>query len=79
MILRTLKRQPLHGYALVQQIKRTSNDLLQIEGRWLEKANQRRRRYYRLTAQGERILADRRRQWLEFAGAVARITGVQYA
>ena len=31
MILRTLKRQPLHGYALAQQIKRTSDDLLQIE------------------------------------------------
>src|SRR5215467_5747684 len=31
MILRTLKRQPLHGYALAQNIKRTSNDLLQIE------------------------------------------------
>ena len=31
MILRTLKRQPLHGYALAQYIKRTSNDLLQIE------------------------------------------------
>lgn len=31
MILRTLKRQPLHGYALVQRIKHTSNDLLQIE------------------------------------------------
>jgi PadR family transcriptional regulator PadR len=31
MMLRTLKRQPLHGYALVQHIKRTSNDLLQIE------------------------------------------------
>jgi PadR family transcriptional regulator, regulatory protein PadR len=31
MILRTLKRQPLHGYALVQHIKRNSNDLLQIE------------------------------------------------
>jgi PadR family transcriptional regulator PadR len=31
MILRTLKRQPLHGYALVQRIKRISNDLLQIE------------------------------------------------
>src|SRR5438105_207097 len=31
MILRTLKRQPLHGYALAQVIKRTSNDLLQIE------------------------------------------------
>lgn len=31
MILRTLKRQPLHGYALAQHIERTSNDLLQIE------------------------------------------------
>lgn len=31
MILRTLKRQPLHGYALVQHIKRISDDLLQIE------------------------------------------------
>jgi transcriptional regulator len=31
MILRTLKRHPLHGYALIQHIKRSSNDLLQIE------------------------------------------------
>lgn len=31
MILRMLKRQPLHGYALVQHIKQTSNELLQIE------------------------------------------------
>ena len=31
MILRTLKRQALHGYALVQHIKRSSKDLLQIE------------------------------------------------
>ena len=31
MILRTLKQQPLHGYALAQHIKRTSDDLLQIE------------------------------------------------
>ncbi len=31
MILRTLKRQPSHGYALVQHIKRVSNQLLQIE------------------------------------------------
>lgn len=31
MILRTLRRQPLHGYALAQHIQRTSNDLLQIE------------------------------------------------
>jgi PadR family transcriptional regulator PadR len=31
MVLRTLKRQPLHGYALAQHIKRASDDLLQIE------------------------------------------------
>jgi PadR family transcriptional regulator len=31
MVLQMLKRQPLHGYALVQNIKRASNDLLQIE------------------------------------------------
>lgn len=31
MILRTLKRRPLHGYALAQQIKQTSHDLLEIE------------------------------------------------
>lgn len=31
MVLRTLSAQPLHGYALVQHIQRSSNDLLQVE------------------------------------------------
>jgi transcriptional regulator len=31
MILQTLKRKPLHGYALAQHIKQTSDDLLQVE------------------------------------------------
>src|SRR5689334_15634094 len=31
MVLRTLKTKPMHGYALTQQIKRASDDLLQIE------------------------------------------------
>ena len=31
MILRTLKRQPLHGYALTQHIKSASRELLEIE------------------------------------------------
>jgi PadR family transcriptional regulator PadR len=31
MVLRTLKRGPLHGYALAQQIQKASNDLLQVE------------------------------------------------
>ena len=31
MILQTLRRGPLHGYALAQLIKRSSDDLLQVE------------------------------------------------
>ena len=50
-----------------------------IEGRWVEKAGQRRRRYYRLTAEGRRVLAAQRRNWREFVEAIARITGVQPA
>ena len=50
-----------------------------IEGKWVEKAGQRRRRYYRLTAEGRRVLAAQRRNWREFVEAIARITGVQHA
>jgi transcriptional regulator len=31
MILQSLQRQPMHGYALVQHIKHRSNDLLEVE------------------------------------------------
>ena len=50
-----------------------------IEGRWVEKPNQRRRRYYRLTAEGQRVLAIERKTWREFSRAVGRIAGVQHA
>ena len=70
MILRTLKRQPLHGYALAQQIKRTSNDLLQIEegalqrllkaelvkAEWGISSTNRRVRIYKLTKAGTKHL-----------------------
>ena len=39
-------------------------------GRWVEKAGQRRRRFYRLTATGRRELVSRRSNWREFVGAV---------
>lgn len=41
-----------------------------VTGRWLEKAGQRRRRFYRLTAAGRRQLALRREHWRAFVGAV---------
>jgi PadR family transcriptional regulator PadR len=50
-----------------------------IDGRWVEKAGQRRRRYYRLTPAGRKILAAQRDTWREFVLAISRITGVEHA
>src|SRR6185503_11512229 len=50
-----------------------------IRGRWVEKTGQRRRRYYRLTREGRKILAAQRAGWREFVEAVGRITGIEYA
>jgi PadR family transcriptional regulator, regulatory protein PadR len=45
-----------------------------IQGRWVEKAGQRRRRYYRLTTAGRDVLASQRRGWEAFVRAVNSIT-----
>ena len=50
-----------------------------IQGRWVEKAGQRRRRYYRLTAEGKKVLAAQRNSWREFVEAISRITGIEHA
>jgi DNA-binding PadR family transcriptional regulator len=50
-----------------------------IRGRWVEKAGQRRRRYYRLTPAGTKMLAAQRDGWREFVEAISLITGIQHA
>lgn len=50
-----------------------------IQGRWVEKAGQRRRRYYRLTPEGKKVLAAQRNSWQEFVEAINRITGIEHA
>ena len=50
-----------------------------IQGRWVEKAGQRRRRYYRLTAQGRKMLASQRSTWESFVAAINRITEPEQA
>ena len=50
-----------------------------IQGRWVEKAGQRRRRYYRLTAEGKKVLAAQRDSWREVVEAINRITGLEHA
>jgi DNA-binding PadR family transcriptional regulator len=50
-----------------------------IEGRWVDKAEQRRRRYYRLTAQGKKVLRAQRSAWQTFVSAINRITEIENA
>ena len=50
-----------------------------ITGKWIEQAGQRRRRYYRLTAEGRRVLARQRTIWQAFVEAVRRITETEHA
>jgi transcriptional regulator len=46
-----------------------------IQGRWVEKAGQRRRRYYRLMPAGATALAEQRTGWQRFVCAINRIAG----
>src|ERR1700745_4292738 len=50
-----------------------------IEGRWVEKAGQRRRRYYKLTKEGRKVLASQRSTWQSFVAAINRITEAENA
>ena len=50
-----------------------------IAGRWVEKAGERRRRFYRLTAEGRQVLAAQRDNWREFVDAIKQITGPEHA
>src|ERR671927_1649410 len=47
-----------------------------IQGRWVEKAGQRRRRFYRLTPGGATVLESQRSTWRAFVAAIGRITGI---
>ena len=50
-----------------------------IKGQWVEKAGQRRRRFYRLTGQGRKVLAAQRKSWKSFVDAVQQAGGFDYA
>lgn len=91
LILRTLRAEPMHGWAIAQLIQSRSSDVLQINqgslypalhrleergwirAEWGESENNRRARYYTLTAAGKRQLGQETASWEEFVRAV---TGV---
>jgi transcriptional regulator len=50
-----------------------------VEGKWIEKPNERRKRYYKLTRTGKRALDEQRHAWREFVHALNRLTGFDHA
>lgn len=68
----------VHAASLYPLLYRLERQKL-IEGRWVEKPGQRRRRFYRLTAAGKRQLEAQRQSWTEFVHAVSLVAGVSHA
>jgi transcriptional regulator len=50
-----------------------------ISSRWVEKPEQRRRRYYSITAAGRKMLRSQRESWKQFVAAMGRVAGVEHA
>jgi transcriptional regulator len=50
-----------------------------IQGRWIEKSGERRRRFYRLTHDGTKMLAAQRRSWSAFLSALNRVARLKQA
>jgi PadR family transcriptional regulator, regulatory protein PadR len=91
LILKTLVRGAMHGYAITEFIQETSDDVLKVEegalypalhrlelrgllaAEWGVSDNNRRAKYYRLTAAGKKQLAAETEHWGRMSGAIARI------
>jgi PadR family transcriptional regulator PadR len=91
LILKTLARGAMHGYAIVEHIQSRSEEVLRVEegalypalhrlelrgllaAEWGTSDNNRRAKYYRLTAAGRRQLADEAAYWARMAAAIGRI------
>ena len=50
-----------------------------VRGTWIEKPGERRRRFYKVTTEGRRVLAEQRKTWAAFVEAVRRVTGGEHA
>jgi len=50
-----------------------------VTGRWVEKPDQRRRRYYTLTSKGRRVLQEQQKSWKQFIAAINQVTGIEHA
>jgi transcriptional regulator len=62
-------------YPLLHRLEREGA----IQGRWIEKAEQRRRRYYSLTAKGKKALLSKQQSWKNFVAIIKQVTGIEHA
>jgi PadR family transcriptional regulator, regulatory protein PadR len=61
-------------YPLLHRLERNG----WIVGRWVEKAEQRRRRYYSLTPEGRKALRAKQQSWKDFVALISRVTGLEH-
>jgi PadR family transcriptional regulator PadR len=91
LVLKTLTRGPMHGYAIAEFIHHTTEDALRVEegalypalhrlelrgllrSEWGLSENNRRAKFYRLTAAGRKRLAEETVHWSRMTAAIARI------
>jgi len=91
LILKSLARGPMHGYAVAEWIHESSQDVLRVEegalypalhrlelrgllsAEWGTSDNNRRAKYYALTATGKKQLMEETEYWRRMSGAVARV------
>jgi PadR family transcriptional regulator PadR len=91
LVLRTLVREPLHGYGIAQRVKELSKDVLQVgesslypalqrlaidgfvKAEWGTSENNRRARYYTITAAGRKHLASERDEFERIVGAIQTV------
>lgn len=91
LILKTVARGPLHGYAIMEWIQQSSSEILKVEegalypalhrlelrgllkAEWGASENNRRAKYYRLTATGRKHLAEESANWIRLSGAISQV------
>ena len=91
LVLRTLAREPMHGYGITLRIQQFSKEMLRVEegslypalhrmaqdgwirAEWRSTENNRRARYYSLTAKGKRQLETEEKNWARLTLAVSQV------
>ena len=91
LILRTLTRGQMHGYAIAHHLKSTSQDVLQVgegslypalqrlllngwvKAEWGASENNRRARFYTITAAGRKRLREEREEFDRLVIAIQRV------